>query len=263
MVAALAGCGRVGFDTQRGASGDGGLDVTDGRSRPGWSRSRRRSDDVRHLSRPRVLLGAGPTTRSATAPQSIDATPTPSRSPWAGHRRDAGRGARLRDRRRRDRVLLGQRAARQRPSRERDAGRGGRPALARDLDRGGGGFTCAVAAGTAYCWGSDGAGDSATVAPGTRPRRSRSRSPSRRSPSTPANDHAIALLADGTVWSWGHNDSGALGTWTMTPAQTDSRIADPRHGRAARARRVARVRAGDRRRGSAGASARWASSATA
>jgi alpha-tubulin suppressor-like RCC1 family protein len=38
------------------------------------------------------------------------------------------------------------------------------------------------------------------------------------------NDHALALLADDTVWGWGHNDGGALGTGSFSPAISDAPV---------------------------------------
>jgi alpha-tubulin suppressor-like RCC1 family protein len=91
---------------------------------------------------------------------------------------------------------------------------------------GGNGFTCAVAAGTAYCWGADTQGALGNGA-------STATLPTPNAVSLPApvvsldagNDHAVALLADQSVWAWGHNDNGALGLGTFDPAVVESPMA--------------------------------------
>lgn len=84
-------------------------------------------------------------------------------------------------------------------------------------------FSCAVAAGAIYCWGEDtgaalGNGATSTI----------QFTPVLLSLPTAAisidagHDHAIALLDDGTVWAWGHNDGGALGTGSMSPTNAET-----------------------------------------
>lgn len=80
-------------------------------------------------------------------------------------------------------------------------------------------FTCAVAAGDVYCWGVDTGGALGNGASTmTLPTPTGVSLPGSALSVDAGNDHAFALLAGGTVWGWGHNDSGALGTGSMTPA---------------------------------------------
>jgi alpha-tubulin suppressor-like RCC1 family protein len=86
----------------------------------------------------------------------------------------------------------------------------------------GGDFTCAVAAGTTYCWGVDSAGALGNGANTmTLPTPSMVTLPAVAVSIDAGNDHAMALLVGGSVWAWGHNDSGALGTGSMSPTQSD------------------------------------------
>jgi alpha-tubulin suppressor-like RCC1 family protein len=90
----------------------------------------------------------------------------------------------------------------------------------------GGGFNCAVAANQVYCWGGDpqGALGNGAAGPSETPVMTLGPGGASAVSVDAGNDHAMALYSDGRVFGWGHNDSGALGLGSFTPATTQTPV---------------------------------------
>ncbi|HSD90073.1 MAG TPA: hypothetical protein VLB44_21225 [Kofleriaceae bacterium] len=87
----------------------------------------------------------------------------------------------------------------------------------------GGGFACAVASGTVYCWGQDPAGALGNGAGGPSDSPQLVTLPASTSAVSvdAGNDHVMALLADASLYVWGHNDAGCYGTGSTSPTTSD------------------------------------------
>jgi alpha-tubulin suppressor-like RCC1 family protein len=86
----------------------------------------------------------------------------------------------------------------------------------------GGRFACAVVSSSLYCWGDDPSGANGNGAGGLSLVPQMVALPSQAVGVDAGNDHTMALVSDGRVFVWGHNDNGVFGNGsTSSPATSE------------------------------------------